>query len=52
MTFTYEIRRGAGGELLVSGLTKHVSVDAEGRLLRIPDTMRAKITAGIESVTT
>jgi len=34
ISFSYEIRRG--GKLLVSGLTKHASVDPTGRLIRIP----------------
>ncbi len=43
MTFNYEVRRAADDALLVSGSTKHVSVDAAGRVQRIPDAMRARI---------
>ena len=43
MTFTYEIRRAADGALLVTGETRHISVDAAGRVRRIPDAMRARL---------
>jgi acyl-CoA thioester hydrolase len=46
MTFTYEVRRVADDVLLVSGSTKHISVDATGRVQRIPDAMRARILKG------
>ena len=47
MTFTYEVRRAADGELLVSGLSRHISVDAQGHTRRIPDEMRARLMAGL-----
>lgn len=43
MTFTYEVRRADDGELLVTGRTQHVSVDAQGATKRIPDDMRARL---------
>lgn len=46
MTFSYEVRRAADGVLLASGSTKHISVDAAGRVQRIPDEMRARIRQG------
>lgn len=52
MTFTYEIRRAADGELLVSGSTKHIAVDGKGRVMRFPETFRARLLAGLASVPT
>lgn len=49
MTFTYEVRRATDGTLLVTGSTKHISVDAQGRTQRIPDEMRARFTAGLRA---
>ena len=46
MTFSYAVRRAADGALLVSGSTKHIAVDAAGRVQRIPDAMRARILEG------
>jgi len=43
MTFTYEVRRAAGGDLLVTGSTKHISTDAQGKVRRIPEEMRERI---------
>jgi acyl-CoA thioester hydrolase len=43
MTFAYEVRRASDGALLVSGRTKHISVDAAGRVKRIPDEARTRI---------
>ncbi len=48
MNFGYEVRRAADGELLVSGSTRHISVDARGQVRRIPEAMRARLVAGIE----
>ncbi len=45
MNFSYEIRRAADGELLVSGSTRHISVDAQGRVQRIPAAMHAHLRA-------
>jgi acyl-CoA thioester hydrolase len=36
MTFGYEVRRAEDGELLVTGSTKHVSIDAQGRVMLLP----------------
>lgn len=43
MTFTYEVRRTADGQLLVSGRTKQVSVDAMGHVCRFPEAMLGKL---------
>jgi acyl-CoA thioester hydrolase len=43
MTFSYEVRRDADGELLVSGSTKHISVDGTGRVVLFPAEMRAAL---------
>jgi acyl-CoA thioester hydrolase len=45
MVFNYEVHRVADGELLVSGSTKHISVDREGRVVRFPDGVRAAMMA-------
>lgn len=47
MAFSYEIRRAADDALLVSGATKHVSVDRHGCVRRLPDEVRAKLLDGI-----
>lgn len=47
MTFSYEIRRAAEGELLVSGRTRHIAVDRQGRVVRIPTPIREGLLAGI-----
>ncbi len=46
MTFIYEVRRAADNVLLVTGSTKHISMDARGRTKRIPDEMRAWVMQG------
>ncbi|MCX6032797.1 MAG: thioesterase family protein [Chloroflexi bacterium] len=48
MTFVYEVRRSADDALLVSGSTKHISVDATGRVQRIPDAMRTRVNCGLQ----
>jgi acyl-CoA thioester hydrolase len=45
MTFAYEVRRASDGALLVSGMTRHISVDATGRAKRLPDGWRDRILA-------
>ena len=40
MTFSYEVRRAEGGELLVTGSTKHISIDAQGRVTLLPHELR------------
>lgn len=47
MTFSYEIRRARDGALLVTGMTRHISVDHHNAVKRIPDAMREKLLAGI-----
>jgi acyl-CoA thioester hydrolase len=46
MTFTYEVRRAADGALLVSGITKHITMDAQGKTKRISEEMRARVLQG------
>lgn len=43
LTFGYEVRRATEGELLVSGSTKHISVDGAGRVTLIPAEIRAAL---------
>lgn len=40
MSFSYEVRRAVDGELLVTGSSKHISVDAQGRVMRLSPTLR------------
>jgi acyl-CoA thioester hydrolase len=47
MTFSYEIRRASDGELLVSGMTKHISVDEHGQVMSISGAFREKLLAGV-----
>ncbi len=42
MTFTYEVRRAEDGELLVTGRSSHISIDRAGRVVRLPDRIRAR----------
>ena len=44
ITFGYEVRRAADGTLLVTGSTRHISVDPCGRAIRILDAVRRKLT--------
>jgi acyl-CoA thioester hydrolase len=46
MTFGYEVRRAADDTLLVTGWTKHISMDHQGRVMRIPEAMRRGFLAG------
>lgn len=46
MTFGYEVRRAADDALLVTGRTKHISMDRHGRVIRIPETLRDRLFAG------
>ena len=47
MTFTYEVRRAADNTLLVTGRTKHISMDALGKTKQMPGEMRARIVRGV-----
>jgi acyl-CoA thioester hydrolase len=40
MTFGYEVRRAADGELLVTGSTRHISIDGQGRVTVLPKALR------------
>jgi acyl-CoA thioester hydrolase len=40
MTFTYEVRRSEDGELLVTGTSKHISIDENGQVTRLPQALR------------
>jgi acyl-CoA thioester hydrolase len=51
MTFDYEVRRSTDGTLLVSGSTRHVSVDSSGRVCRIPEAVRSQITLSAAAAT-
>ncbi len=46
MTFSYEVRRASDGELLVSGMTRHISVDKHGQVIRISSEISDKLLAG------
>ena len=46
MTFAYEVRRAADNALLVTGSTKHISMDHQGKTKRIPEEMRARVMQG------
>ena len=41
MTFSYEVRRVTDGALLVSGTTKHISVDQAGKVVRLGENLLA-----------
>ena len=47
MTFSYEVRRASDDALLVTGATKHVTVDPQGQVTLISAEMRAKLVEGI-----
>jgi acyl-CoA thioester hydrolase len=46
MTFTYEIRRAADSELLVTGSTKLIATDTEGRTKQFPEALRVRFLQG------
>ncbi len=46
MNFSYEVRRARDRELLVSGHSSHISVDRQGRVVRLPDALRAAFSRG------
>lgn len=48
MTFEYAVRRAADDALLVSGVTRHISVDSHGQVKRIPEAMRERIQTSID----
>ncbi len=50
ITFTYEIRRAADALLLATGSTKHIALDREGQVQRMPDAIRARIVAGMRAL--
>jgi len=43
MSFAYEVRRAADHAVLVTGSSKHISIDHQGRVVRIGDVMRGRI---------
>lgn len=45
MTFGYEVRRGSDGVLLVTGSSKHISIDRLGRVTLFPAEIRAAFSA-------
>jgi acyl-CoA thioesterase FadM len=40
MSFAYEVRRVRDDVLLVSGSTRHISVDHEGKVTLLPESLR------------
>jgi acyl-CoA thioester hydrolase len=50
MNFTYEVRRAADGALLVSGSSKHISLDRRGRVTCFPEAVRARIMQEVPSM--
>jgi acyl-CoA thioester hydrolase len=50
MTFAYEVRRVADDALLVSGSTRHISVDREGKVALIPANLRAQVEGAVQQV--
>lgn len=47
MSFAYQVRRALDGELLVSGSSRHISVDQAGRVICIPAAVRERLATGI-----
>jgi acyl-CoA thioester hydrolase len=45
--FEYEIRRLPDGEVLVSGHTVHACIDARGKVARLPQGLRDRLTKGL-----
>jgi acyl-CoA thioester hydrolase len=43
MSFSYEVRRVEDGELLVTGASKHISVDTQGRVTLLPRALRVAL---------
>jgi acyl-CoA thioester hydrolase len=43
MTFTYEVRRAADSALLVTGSTRHISVDRAGHAVALPAAIRDRL---------
>ena len=43
VTFSYEVVMAETGQLLVTGLTKHICVDEEGSIKTIPQQVRAML---------
>ena len=46
--FDYSIENAAGGALLATGHTEHISVDLSGHMARIPQPIMDRFAAGIE----
>jgi acyl-CoA thioester hydrolase len=44
--FVYEIRRHPDGEELVSGHTVHACIDARGKVARLPQSLRSRLSGG------
>jgi acyl-CoA thioester hydrolase len=47
MAFSYEVRLAGDGTLLVSGKSTHVSVDADGRVRRLPEALRSRLVSAV-----
>lgn len=50
MTFAYEVRRAADGALLVTGSTRHISVDRNGKVTLLPADLRARVSGSTPQV--
>jgi acyl-CoA thioester hydrolase len=48
LTFTYEVRRAADAALLVTGSSRHISVDRQGRAVRMPNPLQRRLLARTE----
>jgi acyl-CoA thioester hydrolase len=46
MTFVYEVQRVADGELLVTGSTTLIAIDAAGRTRQFPEALRTRLLQG------
>jgi acyl-CoA thioester hydrolase len=49
INFSYGIRRAADGGLLVTGYSKHIAVDRNGAVVRIPEDARRGMVEGAEA---
>ena len=45
MTFGYDVRRADDDELLVTGSTRHISIDPHGRVSLLPAMLRERLTS-------
>jgi acyl-CoA thioester hydrolase len=50
MAFNYEVRRVADDALLVSGSTRHISVDSYGKVTLLPASLRTQVAGSVPPV--